>query len=89
MQITAEGLNAILMHRKAALQRFSIAVLKPPTLRMIDWVCSAGGAVFNGILRHIREGGRGLEHMLQYLRLSAILIPVYISNVVAPLTVTK
>lgn len=75
MQVTTEGLNAILMHRKAALQRFSVAVQRPPTLRMADWVCSAGGDVFDGILRHIREGGRGLEHMLQYLRLGAILTP--------------
>lgn len=71
MQVTTEGLNAILVHRKATLQHFSIPVQRPPTLNMRDWIWTAGGAGFMGVIRQIRQGNDSLEQMLQYLRLGA------------------
>lgn len=59
------------MYRKACLQHFAIPVEKPRTLGMMNWVKSAGGPTFMDIIRHVARDGRGLEIMLDILRLSA------------------
>lgn len=71
LQVTPEGLNAMLYYRKATLQLFAIPVDKPNQVNMLDWVTGAGGPAFVDIIRHIARDARGLETMLDIVRLSA------------------
>lgn len=70
MQVTPEGLNAILVYRKATLQLFAIPVERSTLFNMRNWIASAGGPTFVDIIRNVARDGRGLEIMLDILRLS-------------------
>lgn len=73
MQVTKEGVRAVLRHRKALLQSLAcdLAPAVDPHLRMHDWVAGAGGPVFQTMVQQLYLDDQGLSDTLDVLCQSA------------------